>query len=434
MKRCVVAFLLIVIVTQTWAGEKKETATETPTPETNSDAISFRVGGYATSVLTHMTTDTYSEYQVPPHTPDKKKSLTADLNRLRLSPELNVSDNFHARLDLDAEAIYATYLNSPEFRAFFGTGEENDFFDLTADEEKGEGYYRLKVHRAYFKWILNSLTITAGRQQIRFGSARLWDPLDLLNPVFPLSVEGAEEQRGTDAVRLEYYLTPTAELDLIVDGKRLDNDRGFTSSNTKCNVLSRMKWTAGETDIAGILGSVSNRTIYGVDVSSVMFDGLFNTSAVYADPENGASFLQASAGYEYNFRYVYLLMEYFFNQEGLNANDELKYAYASNQITGVTKETYEILSNRLITHNAHYVGIASAFDINALLRADMFVIYDVEGNALFFTPSLKYNVTTNLDVTFGIMTAGILNRQEKSSDFDFLATTPLFFSSAKLYF
>ena len=211
MIRFVLTLLLIGIVPIAYANDTKSSLSITSDEQQKESGLfSFRIGGYATTLLTHMTTEDFSGYLWSAH-PNKKKALTADLNRVRLSPELDVSENFHARLDLDAEAIYSTYQNSPEFRDFFGTGDENDLMDLDSTKEMSHGYYRLKVHRAYFKWMIQSLTITAGRQQIRFGSARLWDPLDLLNPVFPLSVEGAEEQKGTDAIRLEYYLTPTVE-------------------------------------------------------------------------------------------------------------------------------------------------------------------------------------------------------------------------------
>lgn len=426
------AFLLAAFPVNASAQEQDEAADASADESAREDIITFRFGGQYTNLFTYTKADVYREYPDPPYYGTEKKKFTADLNRLRLSPEMDVSDNIHARVDFDNEAIFSNYLEESIFDQYWGISDYNDLADMTAERERGSLYYRCKLHRAYVKFAVSDLTVTAGRQQIRFGSARLWNPLDLLNPVTPFYVEGAEEQKGTDAVRLEYYLTETAEVDFIADGKRMDDDRGLSSSNIRGNTLARIKFTAGETDIAGIGGYISKRKTGGFDVSSVLFDGMLNASALYASPEKGESFVQASAGYEYNFRYVYFLIEYFFNQNGLNYNDELKNVYESSLLTGINKDNYYLLSNQLITYNQHYTGIFLSGEIVTLLRAELFTIYDFQGKGVFFAPSIKYNALENVDIVLGIMGAHIFDKEP--SDFKSQAEFPLILASLKWYF
>ena len=55
-------------------------------------------------------------------------------------------------------------------------------------------------------------TATIGRQQIRFGSGKLWNPLDILNPISPTFIEGGDDQKGTDAVKLDFFPDDKTEI------------------------------------------------------------------------------------------------------------------------------------------------------------------------------------------------------------------------------
>ena len=82
-----------------------------------------------------------------------------------------------------------------------------------------------------------------GRQQIRFGSGNLWNPLDVLNPISPLMVEGAEEQKGTDALRLNFYPTDSMEISFIYDMK-LFNNKYADIKGDESNYVARVKATS----------------------------------------------------------------------------------------------------------------------------------------------------------------------------------------------
>lgn len=386
--------------------------------------------GQAKNLFTYFSTDAYLAT-------GRAKALAADLTRLRLSPELTVSDWLLVHVDYDNEIIMGGYLKSPEFDMYWRAPDYNDLADLSWEPYYSKDiYYRHAVHRAYAKLVTGRLTTTVGRQQVRFGSGRLWNPLDILNPISPTTVEDAGEQKGIDALRLEHYLTDTTEAGLIFDGKRKNNRDGSNAvSPDNSNIVGRIKTTLGKTEIAALGGRIARRATGGIDASTIVLDGMLRGSMLYSDPEDGASFILASAGYEYTFASgLYFLMEYFYNQNGLNFNDDLRAAYMMSRIAGVNESNYTTLANQFLTYNQHYAGLALGIDITPLIRGELFTIYDFQGRGVFVSPSLRYNPFENINLIAGVMAAGILPGAARSSDFEIFEGHSLIFASMAWYF
>ncbi|MFB3099474.1 MAG: hypothetical protein ACE1ZX_05510, partial [Acidimicrobiia bacterium] len=55
------------------------------------------------------------------------------------------------------------------------------------------------LYRGWVRYEGRSFDVTLGRQRIPLGRARLWNPTDLFNPIFPLAIEG-DQRIGQDAV------------------------------------------------------------------------------------------------------------------------------------------------------------------------------------------------------------------------------------------
>ncbi len=392
-----------------------------PAPEDQNSVFSF--GGHFRDLFVYYPIETYS-------LTGEDKKLVSDLKRLRLSPHLNFEEKLIVHMDFDNEIIMGSYLKSPEFDELWRPSDYNDLFKLSREPAYDEDlYYRTRIHRLYVKIAAGDFTITGGRQLVRFGSGRLWNPLDVMNPISPTALEGTEEQKGIDALRMEYYFNATTEMGLVIDQKRYrDHDR-LSSQNT--NAAGRLKVSFGNTELAGLGGHISHRAVGGIDISTIVLDGMLRGGLLYSDPEQGKSFLQGSAGYEYTFAMgLYFLMEYFYNQNGLNFNRDLKDLYLSSRSGVMNEEIFRGLSNQFLTFNRHYTALALGYDITALLRGDFFVIYDFQGEGIFFNPSLRYNAFQNIDISLGIMRAHVFAGAPQESDFaafesDFLLMTSL---------
>jgi hypothetical protein len=366
----------------------------------------------------------------------QRKNLIADLNRVRLSPEFRYADILTIHVDWDNDLMLSSYNRSYEFDAYWRGSEYNEFFDLTWEPHYGKDlYYRTRIHRAYAKLSLGHFTFPLGRQQIRFGSGRMWNPLDILNPVSPTFVEGADDQKGTDAFRMDYYINEVTELTLVSNQKKC-NDRYDDMTIEDSNTVLRLTVTIHETELSVLAAWISRRAVAGIDVTSSLGDGMVRGSVLYSYPRNdGRWYFQASAGYEFTFSEgVYFVGEYFFNQNGVNFNPGLEAAYVDSLVNGVNQGNYLYLANQFLTMNQHYAGIALGYDFMPLLRGDFFIMVDFQGYGLFFTPSLKYSARENLDIHGGIMFGFVFDGAPKSSDFEAFDAPFMYYAGLTWYF
>lgn len=367
----------------------------------------------------------------------RTKNLFADLKRIRLSPEVHYRDLLSIRVDFDNELIMSNYNRSFEFDGTWRPRHYNDFFDLSWEPYYSRDIlYRTKIHRAYIKISKDFFSLSFGRQQIRFGSGRLWNPLDILNPVNPMLLEGPEEQQGTDALLLTFNCNENTEISIIYDQKLRNNSfSDITAAGS--NYLLRGKTTVSTTDIGVMGGWVARRGVVGADVSSTVLDGTLRESLLFSYPadQDVRWFFQAGMGYEYTFSEgVYLLVEYFYNGNALNFNSKLEAAAAKSLVAGIHQDNYYLLANQLFTNNEHYLGIVVGYDFIPLLRGELFTMVDIQGYALFLAPVLKYNMLENLDLGFGAMMGIELTHSTHPSEFKSFEEPFLYYMTLDLYF
>jgi len=368
----------------------------------------------------------------------RRKVLLSDLNRLRLSPEWRIGEQVLVHVEVGNELIFSNYHKTSTFDLLWRPSTYNDLTDGSLEYDKSDHYYYgLKLHRGYAKITTDRFTITAGRQLVRFGSGKLWNPLDIMNPVSPLLIEGAEEVKGVDALRVEYYPKGSTEISLVYAPKRkYDELRSRYLWGHDSSFIGRVKTVVGDTDLAFLGGLLPERFIGGADVATVFFDGILRGSILYSRPDDYDAFVTAGAGYEYSFSGgINFLIEYFYNGNSLNNNQTLMNAYLQTSILGMDEMRYEILANQFLTFNRHYLGVALGYDVTPLVHGDLLTIGDLEGQAVFCLPSLRYNMEENIDLTLSAMwgfTVGSPSSSKVSEFKDY--KRPLLMLGLKYYF
>jgi hypothetical protein len=447
------------------AGQKKETLSgdektgdASKIEDENEDVLQekkgpqFKFKGLAKNLFTFHRTDNYIN-QNPLIT--TSKNLPADLTRLRLSPEFIYRNNLDIKVDYDNELIASNYGRTLYFKSFWRPVQYNDLLRLIWEPYRGDDlYYRTKIHRAYVKVGVDKFTATIGRQQIRFGSGKLWNPLDILNPISPTYLEGSDEQKGTDAVKLDFFPDEKTEITLIYDMKKSNNKiQNFNMQD--CNYILRAKTSVYSTDIAVLGGYVTRRGLAGFDFAAILFEGMLRGSLIvsqagepylgqtdawylarYMIPGHDQNFdvyFQANIGYEYTFKNgVYFLLEYFYNQKAIDYNKDQKTAFYLSQFNYMDQKMYLQLANQFLTVNQHYIGLALGYDFHPLVRGEFFTIADIQGQAIFWSPTLRINAYENLDFTVGMMGAFTFNN--KMSDFSEFRKNYLFYASGTYVF
>jgi len=400
----------------------------------DSDTDTFKIRGYYKNLFIYTGTDSYLKTwdSLP-----EKKSLISDLNRIRISPFFQPSANFFIQADIDNEYMASNYGESITFDETWRIDDYNDLLPYAWQPyESGNHYYRLKINRAFAKWTLNRFTFTFGRQLVRFGSGRLWNPLDILNPLSPTNVEGADEQKGIDALRIEFYPTFRSEISMVYSPQYEDDS--CEKDNWKFgndNFVCRYRNSFGDTDLALLAGRVVLRSAYGADLATIIFDGMLHGSFLYTVPDRGDVYFMANAGYEYTFASgIYLLIEHFYNGNSLNSNDELMAAWTEQKLHGTSQQTYEMLSRQFITLNEHYTGCELSKDITPLIKASCYFIIDYQGSTVLLSPAVTWNPLEDLELSGGIMCASGMDDDSEESDFSELEKYPYMYASLKWHF
>lgn len=423
---CVIASLAMCIAGKLFAE------TEMPSSESSSASQNyFSLHAHIKDLFTWMRTDQYSKTSA-------QKDLIANLARLRLSPELNFSDAFTFHMDVDNELITANYLQSDEFRLYWKNSydEYNALFHTAREiKETNDYYYLAKIHRAYAKLSLGDFTFSAGRQQFRFGSGRLWNPLDILNPINPISFEGAAEQKGTDGASAEYFINEKTVITAVAGQNRSNDAFGESFKKKNTNAIGRFKTNISIAEIALLAGKLPDREAYGGDISLIVFGGTLRGSALFTREEAIENTVIANCGFEYTFSFgLYFLLEYFYNRASLNAEPKLLAAYGSYLAFGFDDASFMLLSNRFLTYNSHYAALALGYDITPLLRAEFFSIYDHEGKFVLLNPSVKYNVHQDIDLSVAVMNAWKTGNTSRSSELSFVEKHPLVYAICTWFF
>ncbi len=363
----------------------------------------------------------------------------SNLTRLRLTVDTDPYAALIFHGDLDQEFFYSDQSPSPPGgfgRSRFGRSYNEPFGGGITHGISSDTDFSLRWHRLYLKYTHDKFTVTAGRQLVRFGTGKLWNPLDILNPINPSAVEGADENRGIDALKVEYFPGESTELSFVYAPNREEDRFGLhTFANRNTNLVMRLRTSVGETDLAVLGGRAGRKNLLGGDVAAVVKEGILRGSIMQAFPDDDDSFILANLGYEYTFRNgIYFLVEYFYNGNALNENPHLKGMVSKAALSGITEETYPFIANQFITFNSHYFGISMGYDITPLIRGDIFAIYDVKGDGLFFSPSLRYNLLENLDLSFTAMFGFTPEDPARPSDFDSFSAAPLLHAYFQFFF
>ncbi|HPS59200.1 MAG TPA: hypothetical protein PK514_13930 [Spirochaetota bacterium] len=364
----------------------------------------------------------------------RDKKMIADLNRLSFSPEISYGENFTFHTDMDMEAIFSNYNRTTPFDLYWRESDYNDFTKPLSEPVYNRSLYLSGgIRNIYIKMAKGEFTGTAGRQQVRFGSSRLWNPLDLLNPFSPVHVEGNDEQKGIDALRIDWYPGESTEFTCLINPVRANDE--FTETDFQSsNYAVRLQTGISEVDAALLAAYTAKRRNAGFDFQLTIFDGMLTGVVLWSDPQDGKSYIQCGSGYEYTFTSgLYFLVEYFYNSLPVNDDTELQAAIFNMNTSGVDSGNYYVLANRIITFNSHYLSAAAGYDLHPLLRGELFAIYDFQGGGLFMNFSLKLNAMQNLDLTAGAI-CSMVNENGRVSDFISYNKKPLLYASADLYF
>ena len=300
------------------------------------------------------------------------------IHRLRNLVIFRPDDASELRLELDNQLSWGSYLDSSQYRLQKSLHQDN-YFDLESfpiEEESME--WRTRVHRLSYRLSKEKYDFSVGRQRIAWGTARIWNPMDLFNQISPTAIE-AGEIAGADSLYLA--VRPSDGFQVEVAGAI-----GVDEDDTRWGIKARK--SISSYDFSLMAGQVREQDVLGFDFTGYLGDAGFRGEFVRFSDEL-RDYLQAVVSYEYIFpNSVSILVEYLYNGGSLGNLPLMSLA-------GLDSNT------AIVTRNKHFLGVRSAGQVTQLISAGVISVYDLEDGSIFLYPNLVYNWKQNIDVMAG---------------------------------
>ena len=257
-----------------------------------------------------------------------------DYNRLRADinldhPEL---DGFSAKLILDNETRY--------------------------NEQPSSFTNKSKIYRAYLEYAGEKHFWVIGRQRVPFGVGRIWNPIDVFNPINSLAVE-ADERTGTEAIRYEYALSPLTDFDITISrGKGAARIKGYLEF--------------ADFALVAVTDNDNDRDIIGWEIEGELFASgieLRSEGGGFHNRITGKRHTEFICGVEYGFaNSLTLLGEYYFNDKT----------------------------------RIDHLGCTVSYQPASLWSMNLLQIINLDDHSLFISPSIEYSLSDEMIISGGV--------------------------------
>ena len=302
----------------------------------------------------------------------------------RLNFKWLISPSFTASLEFRNRFLYGNMLSRfPEYKNTFDY--DNGIISLSANWFKGKNYlFNTSADRLWLQYSNSKLQITAGRQRINWGQNLVWNPNDIFNTYSYFDFD-YEEKPGSDAVRMQYYLTPTSVVELAAK----------VNKQKKTTLAALYRFNKWKYDIQFIAGMVDQSDLMiGTGWSGQLGKGGFTGEASYfrslSHFMDSKSIFLASAGYNYTFRNSLLIQVEALYNGNKNSTD----------IFSIDQLTSSNLSAKNLFLPDFSLFCSASYPITPLVNCSLAGIGNPQSKLYFIIPNLTSSLSNNLELSF----------------------------------
>ncbi|MFA6469085.1 MAG: hypothetical protein WCW35_09310 [Bacteroidota bacterium] len=251
-----------------------------------------------------------------------------------------------------------------------------------------------ELDRFYIDATVNNTQFTLGRQRVAWGTALVWNPTDLFNPLSILDFD-YEERPGVDALRGQYFLSEVSKIEIAVKPGKSSSRRIIAAKillnqwDYDFHIISGVQgfypffgaaW-AGDIEGAGFRGEIASKKISAELLHSFpAISGMWSTSVVL------------SIDYTFS-NNIYLHSELLYNDQGVT--ERAAFALPSSRSLGLLSPARLSLFYEI------------SLDVHPLVRLSGFIIYNPYDHSSALVPSASWSVIENLDISFfGLIFSG----------------------------
>ncbi len=320
-------------------------------------------------------------------------------SRARLTVDAR-EDVFKAHFDLDNQVGSGSFFGTPDFKAF-GYGPPQPWLTMQKTISTGTtNGYGIGAYRAWIGVEDERGVVRAGRQRIAWGTGKIWNPTDVLNPYQPTSIE-RDERRGVDALYGRAGIGTLGQAEFVWAGE---------DTWIRQQMLGRVRGNFDGWDASLLGGKVAGSTgsfIVGGDFAGTLLDGTLHGEWGAFHPEIRTPYWKAGLGYDYTipsdtkFRAL------------KDATFVVEYYHAGNGSTNPANYNFApVMAGTEVSVAQNYFGATFSEDLHPLVKLDLVGLVNADDGSTFFFPSLTFNALNNLYLTAAMQRFGGTRRTE----------------------
>lgn len=302
----------------------------------------------------------------------------ANVTRIRLRPALSLWGDGQLSLEYEVSALYHS---TPI--VFQVQSEENkrqvvDWTWNPINEERFSIFHF--VDRFHYKQGFAFGDLTIGRQRIAWGTGRIWNPMDLFNPINPAAFAKIEKD-GVDAALVKLPFGSFTDLSLVVNPQR-----GWK----EYNVGFRFRTNYREFDVSAIGGQFDKRLIVGGDFAGNLFDAGVRGEGIISAASNqlDSNIVKLIFGIDYQFTpQLYALAEYQFNGEG--RSDRSRY------------DLIRLAMGEILNVGRNYLAVHASYLVHPLVSVVASWTRNLDDRSQFVGAAASYSVTDEMSLSVG---------------------------------
>lgn len=316
------------------------------------------------------------------------QSYGLDASRLRLELKGQVTPDLGVDVQYDNEVLVGDYVGTPEFALRSSQGRRTWWAldHVYAGGRNVEG--RQQLRRAAATVSRGATDLRIGRQRVALGTGRFWSPLDLLNPVDPVSLEPGERE-GVDALLLESKRSATSRVSIVYAPVRDRRDY----------VLGQWHANTRGVDYSLVAGRIPEGTLVGVDLAGQVGGAGVRAEWTVTHGTDGKRPQRFVVGWDYAFpNTLAITAELYY--DGTGSNDPTRYDLAG------------LLAGRRQTVAQRYAGLSTRYEVTPLLRWENWLVRNVDDRSWYVSPRLTWSVRQDFDLAAGVQLFGGNARSE----------------------
>jgi hypothetical protein len=334
----------------------------------------YQLGGYAKYL--------FSTSDVPTIGNMNDHILHARLNsRFFINEKMTVSAEVRNRI-----LFGGSVEKNPNFLSTIRSSHEFENFDVVWwDKNSSVGYSELD--RLWFDASFGKFQCSVGRQRIAWGTALVWNPTDLFNPLSILDFD-YEERPGVDAVRFQYFNTEVSKIEVVIKPGKTRNGNVIAAKVLFNNWNYDLHLIGGIRAYKAFAGFSWAGDIQGAGFRGEVFTSQVNDDAAVLFPAlNNAWYSTIALSADYSFpTTLYIHSEILYNDRGVTSN--------------ATTAIPLMQSLQLLSAARWSLFQEVAYELHPLVRGSVFIIYNPNDGSSAIVPSVTWSAMENFDVSF----------------------------------